>query len=178
MLTKIKNIFIVLILVLIITQFLRPEKNEASYDSIASFEEATSLPAEVKTVLQNNCYDCHSNITRYPWFMEVSPITHYMAYQIEEGKEHFNVSTWDTYTDKQKDRKLTELIEEIEYKKMPLKPYTWMHGELSGADGKKLIAWAKETREKVKTRKSDSLNTQKIDSTVIDSTISKVSLVY
>ncbi len=173
MLAKIKNIFIVLLLVLIITQFLRPEKNLGSYDSITSFEEATGVSEEVKTVLQNNCYDCHSNTTRYPWFMEVSPVTHYMAYKIEEGKEHFNVSTWESYTDKQKDRKLEELIEEIEYKKMPLKPYTWVHGELSGSDAKTLIGWAKEAREKAKAPTKDSLPEQVVDSMAVSSVTAK-----
>ncbi len=169
MLSKIKNIFIVLLLVLVITQFLRPEKNEASYDSIASFEEATAVPAEVKTILQNKCYDCHSNTTRYPWFMEVSPVTHYMAYYTEKAKEHFNVSGWEIYTDKQKDRKLEEFIEELEKKEMPLKPYTWIHGELSNTDTEKLISWAKETRIKIKETPKDSVNIKEIDSTTVDS---------
>ncbi|GAA4272367.1 heme-binding domain-containing protein [Aquimarina gracilis] len=179
MLTKIKNIFIVLLLVLIVTQFLRPEKNRGSYDTIASFEEATAMPEEVKTILQNNCYDCHSNTTRYPWFMEVSPVTHYMAYQIEDGKKHFNISAWESYTDTEKDHKLEELIGEIEYKKMPLKPYTWIHGELSGSDAKTLIGWVKELREKAKNPPVDSINVQNPDSTVVDSLQKqRVSAVY
>ncbi len=169
MLTKIKNIFIVLLLVLVITQFLRPEKNEGSYDSIASFEEATGVSAEVKTILQNNCYDCHSNTTRYPWYMQVSPVSHWMAYHIEEGKEHFSVSEWEFYTDKQKDRKLEELIEEVEGKEMPLQSYTWIHGELPNQDAEKLMSWAKELREKQKEVKKDTLDPKEPNTAETDS---------
>lgn len=172
----IKRIFLLLLMVLVISQFLRPTKNEASYDSIATFEAATTVSAEVKLILQNQCYDCHSNVTRYPWYMEVSPVSHWMAYHIKEGKEHFNVSEWESYTDKQKDHKLEEFIEMIEKKEMPLESYTWMHGKLPAQDAEKLINWAKETRETITRGKedpqekvTDSLPEKASDSTVVDS---------
>ncbi len=173
--TMIKRIFLLLFFVLVISQFLRPDKNQGSYDSIATFEAAAEAPVEVKTILQSNCYDCHSNTTRYPWFMEVSPITHWMSYQIDEGKEHFNVSEWDSYTDKQKDHKLEEFIEMIEKKEMPLKPYTWIHGELSGQNAETLVNWAKvvrsgigKTEETPQTKEGDSLPIKESDSTAIE----------
>ncbi|GAA4278259.1 heme-binding domain-containing protein [Aquimarina mytili] len=169
MLTKIKNFFIVLLLVLVISQFLRPEKNEASYDSITAFEEATLVSSDVKTILENNCYDCHTNSTRYPLHMEVSPVSHWMAYHIEEGKEHFNISEWESYTIEEKDHKLEEFIEEIRMMKMPLKPYTWINGELSSQDREKLIKWAKETRIKIKEKPLDSLPKAESDTIVVDS---------
>ncbi len=167
MFTNIKNLFIVLLLVIVISQFLRPDKNESSYDNIASFEEATMVSSEVKAILQNNCYDCHSTNTRYPWYMEVSPVSHWMAYHIEEGKEHFNVAKWDTYTKKQKDHKLEEFIEELEKKKMPLKSYTWINGELSNEDAEKLIQWAKDNRARVNAP-VDTIATTTVDSIAVD----------
>lgn len=172
----IKRILFLLVLIFLISQFLRPTKNEASYDSIATFEAATMVSTEVKTILQNQCYDCHSNVTRYPWYMEVSPISHWMAYHIKEGKEHFNVSDWESYTDKQKNHKLEEFVEEIEKKAMPLESYTWMHGKLPDSDAEKLINWAKETSDAITKGKedpqekvTDSLPVKASDSTVVDS---------
>ncbi|MEW7290735.1 heme-binding domain-containing protein [Aquimarina sp. 2304DJ70-9] len=169
MLTKIKNFFIVLLLVLVISQFLRPEKNEGSYDSITAFEETTRVSSEVKTILENNCYDCHTNSTRYPLHTEISPISHWMAYHIEEGKEHFNISKWELYTDEEKDHKFEEFIEEVKMKKMPLQPYTWIHGELSNDDREKLINWAKEARTRAKEKPADSLPIKESDTIVVDS---------
>ncbi len=167
----IKRFFLLLLLALVVSQFLRPNKNEASYETITSFETATVVPDNVRTILQNNCYDCHSNSTRYPWYMEVSPVSHWMAYHINEGKEHFNVSDWDSYTTDQKEHKLEELIEEIEKKAMPLKPYTLVHDELSNQDADILTTWAKEVRDKI-INPIDSIpakTSDTIPATVIDS---------
>jgi len=163
-----KNFFILLLLALVISQFLRPDKNESSYDSITAFETQAAVTPEVQTILESQCYDCHSNVTRYPWYMEVSPVSHWMAYQIEEGKEHFNISEWETYTENQKDHKLEEFIEEIEKKEMPLKPYTWIHGELSNTDAERLISWAKQQREKPVIPEEDTANVKEIDSLQVE----------
>lgn len=167
----IKRILFLFVLVFVISQFLRPNKNQGSYTGITTFEEATMVPAEVKTILENQCYDCHSNSTRYPWYMEVSPISHWMAYHINEGKEHFNVSEWESYTDKQKNHKLEEFIEEIEKKEMPLESYTWIHGKLSGQEADILINWAEELGEKATqvTKVKDTLPVQQMDTTAVDS---------
>ena len=95
-------------------QFYRPEKNVSEYDVIAQFEAETQPPQEVVTILKQKCYDCHSNQTEYPWYAEVAPISIWIDGHVEEGKEHFNVSEWATYSLKKKDHKLEELIEEVE----------------------------------------------------------------
>ena len=61
--------------------------------------------------------------------------------------KHFNVSKWETYSDKKKDHKLEELIEEVEAGEMPLNSYTWVHGAFSEADKEAIIEWANKARE-------------------------------
>lgn len=165
-----RNIFFLLLLVFVISQFLRPQKNEGSYDSITAFETKAMVTDDVRQVLEKKCYDCHSNTTRYPWYMEVSPITHWMAYQIEEGREHFNVSEWDSYDEERKKHKLEEIVEEIEMKEMPLKPYTWIHGELNSGEAERLINWAKELKQNGFVKKEDTLQIEVRDTVpVLDS---------
>ncbi|MEL6917438.1 MAG: heme-binding domain-containing protein [Bacteroidota bacterium] len=142
----VKKILLALLLVLIGMQLYRPEKNSSEYDVIAQFEAETRPSKEVSAILQQKCYDCHSNQTNYPWYAEVSPISLWINDHIEEGKEHFNVSDWDTYSLKKKDHKLEEFIEEVEEGKMPEDAYTWIHGDLLESEKKALIQWAQETR--------------------------------
>ena len=137
---------LVLLVVLVIMQFIRPDKNESGYESIATFENETKPSEEIKMILKNNCYDCHSNQTSYPWYAEVAPISYWLDHHIEEGKEHFNISEWETYTNKKKDHKLEEFIEEVEEGHMPLSSYTWIHGNLDQDQKEKLIHWVKELR--------------------------------
>ena len=143
-----KIIGIILLLVLIALQFIRPDKNQEGYESVAAFEMETQPTAEIKTILRNNCYDCHSNQTVYPWYAEIAPISYWLDEHVEDGKKHFNVSAWESYSVKRKDHKLDELIEEVDEGHMPLNSYTWLHGNLSDSEKKILISWTKEVRKK------------------------------
>jgi len=143
----VKKILIVLLIALVAIQFYRPEKNNAEYRDVAAFEAETKPSKSVAAILQNKCYDCHSNKTEYPWYAEIAPVSFWLNDHVEEGNEHFNVSKWTTYSDKKKDHKLDELIEEVEEGEMPLSSYTWLHGNITNEEKEALIAWAKKTRE-------------------------------
>jgi hypothetical protein len=82
---------------------------------------------EVKLILKDACYDCHSNETKWPWYSKVAPISFFVSNHVVEGREHLNFSTWgDMYTPKQNEYK-KEIWEEIEKGEMPLTNYTWLH---------------------------------------------------
>lgn len=142
-----KKILLILLVALALIQFYRPEKNISEYRDVASFEEETKPSPEIKTILENNCYDCHSNKTEYPWYAEIAPISYVIADHVEEGNEHFNVSNWDSYNPKKKDHKLDELIEEVEEGEMPEKGYALIHGKMTMEEKEALLNWAKKARE-------------------------------
>jgi hypothetical protein len=127
---------------LLIIQFIRPDKNQEGYESVEAFELETKPSEQVATILQTNCYDCHSNETHYPWYAEISPVNYWLEDHIKHGKGHFNVSAWSEYSVKKKDHKLEELIEMVEEGIMPLDSYTWLHGDLSKEDTNALLQWA------------------------------------
>lgn len=142
-----KKVLVVLLVALVLLQFYRPEKNEAEYREVASFEAETQPSPEIKALLESKCYDCHSNKTEYPWYAEVAPISLLIADHVEEGNEHFNVSEWDQYDAKKRDHKLDELIEEVEAGEMPEKGYALIHGGITEEEKTALIAWARKARE-------------------------------
>lgn len=138
----IKYLLLFALAVLVVLQFIRPDKNNAGYETVAAFEAETSPSTEVKEILRTNCYDCHSDHTIYPWYAEIAPVSYYLDDHVRHGKGDFNVSKWTEYSAKKKDHKLEELIEMVEKGDMPLDSYTWLHGELSEEDTKKLLQWA------------------------------------
>ena len=142
-----KKILLVLLVAFLLIQFYRPEKNSAEYRDVVSFETETKPTPEIKTILENNCYDCHSNRTEYPWYAEIAPVSFVIADHVEEGNEHFNVSKWDSYTLKKKDHKLEELIEEVEEGEMPENGYALVHGKMTQEEKEALLNWAKKARE-------------------------------
>ena len=129
-------------------QFIRPDKNEGGYDSLAPFLAETKPTASVQATLQSACYDCHSNQTRYPWYNNIAPVSYWLADHVEEGTEHLNFSEWSSYSVKRKDHKLEEVAEEVEKGEMPLNEYTWSHAEakLSDQQIKELIQWVNAAR--------------------------------
>src|SRR5580704_5332931 len=49
-------------------------------------------PPEVKEILRNSCYSCHSNETRLPWFDEVVPAFWIVTRDVREARRHLNFS--------------------------------------------------------------------------------------
>lgn len=146
----VKKIALVLLVVLVGMQFYRPEKNQVEGDYVVAFEAETQPSAEVKEILRSACYDCHSDHTQYPWYNNVAPISYWLADHIKEGKEHLNFSDWENYTAKKKDHKLEEVVEEVKKGGMPLKEYTWTHGDarLTQEQIIALVTWADGARAK------------------------------
>ena len=140
-----KKILIGLLVVLVIIQFFRPEKNSAEGLSEADISYALSIPSDVHSVLVEKCYDCHSNSTRYPWYFNVQPIAWWMAHHVEEGKEELNFSDFKNFTERRANHKLEEISEMIMEDEMPLPSYTLIHrsAKLTEEEKSAINAWIK-----------------------------------
>jgi hypothetical protein len=148
-----KKIALALLVVLIVMQFIRPDKNLQEGDVIADFRTETKPTQEVEAILERACFDCHTNNTKYPWYAEVAPVSYWLADHVNEGKGHLNLSEWTSYNVKRKDHKLEELGEEVEKKHMPLDSYLWVHDEavLSESDMQIIVDWVNRARSSYKT---------------------------
>lgn len=70
------------------------------------------------------CGDCHSHATRWAWYSHVAPASWLVQHDVEEGREHFNVSAWDRgHGD------ADEAAEEYAEGEMPPWFYSPFHGE-------------------------------------------------
>lgn len=148
----IKKILIGLLVVLVVIQFIRPERNVSEIPSQNDIRVHYSVPANVESVLKRACYDCHSNNTNYPWYANIQPVLWWLQDHIEEGKEELNFSEFATYSAKRADHKLDEVIEMVEEEEMPLESYTYIHKDaiLSSSEKKLLMDWAADLRKMIK----------------------------
>ena len=144
----IKKILFLLLIVLVIAQFFGPEKNQGEIASLDAFMLESHASDEVKMILKESCFDCHSDVTRYPWYNNVTPVNFWLAHHVDEGKEELNFSKWSSYSLKRKDHKLEEVIEMVEEKEMPLPSYTWTHKEAKLTDAQITVVkeWAEKMR--------------------------------
>lgn len=135
---KSRIITILVILALIGIQFIEVDRSNPPVTS------DLQSSAEVKNILKDACYDCHSNETKWPWYSKVAPISFLVSNHVTEGREHLNFSTWGKmFTPKQNEYK-KEIWEEIEKGDMPLSNYTWLHPKANlTLDQKQLIkSWS------------------------------------
>ena len=145
---SVKKVLLLLLIIFVVAQFFKPEKNEGSLESVVAFLDETKPPKHVQTILNNACFDCHSAVTNYPWYNKITPLNYWLASHIKEGKKHFNVSRWKDYSLNRKDHKIEELIEMVEAKQMPLASYTWTHSDakLNAQQIEEVLQWAKQVR--------------------------------
>ncbi len=45
---------------------------------------------EVKMILNQTSYDCHSDLTLWPWYSKIFPINFYLYRHVEDGKMELN----------------------------------------------------------------------------------------
>ena len=86
-------------------------------------EPAWDQPATRELALRA-CFDCHSNLTKWPWYSHVAPMSWLVQHDVDDGRKHLNFSEWQK---KYKDADdASELVTEGE---MPLSVYLLLHAE-------------------------------------------------
>ncbi len=118
----------------------RNENSRLNSDDIFILHPA---PEAVRVAVQEACYDCHSNNTRYPWYESIQPVAWWLGRHVEEGKEHLNLSEFGRYSATRAARKLEQAQEEIDGDTMPLSSYRLAHpkSRLSKDQKKQILDW-------------------------------------
>ncbi|HET9431128.1 MAG TPA: heme-binding domain-containing protein [Chitinophagaceae bacterium] len=150
----VKKILLVLLVALIIIQFIHPAKNQTTEPQPNHIGNVYAIPAEVKTIMENSCNDCHSNNTKYPWYSRLQPVDWWMANHVKDGKKELNFDEFTNKKPKYQYKKMEEVVEMIEEGEMPLKSYTWIHtnARLAEAEKKALINWAESIKDNLKSK--------------------------
>ncbi|MCX2740267.1 heme-binding domain-containing protein [Pontibacter anaerobius] len=131
------------VVLLVLMQFIRIDKTNPPVNPSEEFAALANPPQDVALILQESCYDCHSNTTTYPWYADVAPASWFLKSHIDEGRSHLNFSVWGTYTEKKANHKLEESIEMVEEGEMPMTSYTLLRpeGKLTKEEKEKLLNW-------------------------------------
>lgn len=133
-----KVIFYIIIIALIGIQFIKVERSNPPVTA------DLNAPAEIKAILKNSCYDCHSNQTKFPWYSSVAPISWMIADHVKEGRAELNFSDWGKLSYQNKSNLKKKIWEEVNNDKMPLSVYTIVHPTAQIDEMKKLAIknWA------------------------------------
>ena len=147
----IKKISLVLVIIFVGIQFIQPAHNKSGQVLPTDFIVVYTVPTNVKVILQNACYDCHSNNTDYPWYSNIQPMAWIMKRHINNGKEKLNFSDFGSYSSRRQISKLKGITNQIKDDEMPLSSYTMMHSKanLTKEEKSLVIDWMNKTADSI-----------------------------
>ncbi len=102
-------------------QFVRPEIGNPPVTA------EIHAPAEVRQVLRNSCYNCHSNETKLAWFDQIVPAYWAVASDVKTARAHLNFSEIGKLPEAQQKAFLFEAVNMIQLGAMPLPAYVKLH---------------------------------------------------
>lgn len=152
MLKKIAIIFVLILVIgFVAIQFFRPNFTNPPVNAAETLQASTQVPDNVQAILNRSCSDCHTNETKYPWYSKIQPSATLLANHITEGRQHLNLSVFNTYDTARKRRKFDQICEQVESGEMPMWSYTLIHrdGILSDEDKKTLCDWTNAESERL-----------------------------
>jgi hypothetical protein len=108
-------------------------------------------PKEVMDVLRRSCYDCHSTVSKWPWYSYVFPVSLVVSHHIEEGRKELNFSDFEDLSNSKKFARWESILEEVEEREMPPRYYTFFHKgtELSAEEIQILKNWKEKIEKQV-----------------------------
>ncbi len=88
-------------------------------------------------LFSRSCRDCHSNETVWPWYTGIAPASWLAQFDVEHGREYFNVSEWG----RPGKNEGSEAAEEVRNGKMPPFFYLPLHpdAKLSETERQELV---------------------------------------
>jgi len=146
-----KWIAIILFVVFVGIQFVRPALTNPPVDESQTIVARAKVPPDVAAILDRSCRDCHSNKTVWPWYTHVAPVSWWLKNHVDHGRKDLNLSEWGKLPADRQDRKLRQICDEVQDGNMPLASYLPMHpaAKLSDQDKKILCDWTDQEREKL-----------------------------
>jgi mono/diheme cytochrome c family protein len=99
--------------------------------------------ARTQALFARACGACHSNLTTWPWYSDVAPVSWLVQHDVEDGRARFNVSAWR----QQPQPDAGEVAEVTRSGEMPPLQFTLVHSEarLSSAEKAALAAGLQRT---------------------------------
>ena len=141
---RLKQAAVILVVAFVAAQLLRPARANPPTDASRAIQAHAGM-APVAAVLDRACRDCHSNLTVWPWYTQVAPLSWLMAYGVSKGRNAVNFSDWAAYSPEQQKLLLSVSCDDVTNGKMP-GPYSMLRPEtkLSARDVETICAAARQ----------------------------------
>ncbi len=110
-------------------QLIPVDRENKPVDVKENFVDIYRTPQDIRTLLKNACYDCHSNETVYPKYAYVAPLSWAVKDHVNQGRQYLNFSEWGTYNKDLRRNAVDKTIQSLQNRTMPLPSYINYHPE-------------------------------------------------
>lgn len=99
--------------------------------------------ADVRSILQKSCFDCHSNQTRITWLQKLPIASSMVSSDVKGARSILNFTEWNRYTPLEQDGLIYLAVSAAENGQMPPSDYLWIHpdAKLTKEDKAVLKSW-------------------------------------
>ncbi|MES2267427.1 MAG: heme-binding domain-containing protein [Bacteroidota bacterium] len=119
----------IIIMLFVVIQFIPKDLNQGKLVPSNNITKVYPMPGDVQMILKNDCYDCHSNNTSYPFYAHIQPMRFMMDRHVRQGKDELNFDEFGTYSARKKRSKLRAISTSLDEGTMPLSSYLLIHGD-------------------------------------------------
>lgn len=93
---------------------------------------------QTRALAARACFDCHSNLTTWPWYSNVAPESWLIQRDVDAGRSTFNLSEWG----QPQDVSVGDIVDAVNGGGMPPWYYKLLHSKskLSKAEKQQLVA--------------------------------------
>jgi len=126
----------------------------ANGEPVASCEDLDAIQAayvkDIRPIFETKCLMCHGNVEKMPLYSKIPPFSWLIRSDIEEAKEHHDMSFDFPFTGKKYDVPqdgLEDLVDVVQENSMPPPIYLAAHwkSRLSREESQKILKWANDS---------------------------------
>lgn len=103
-------------------------------------------------ILQRACQNCHSQLTEWPWYSHVAPMSWLLARDVQQARSHMNLSRWQDYSPDDRLQLLSAIGSAVRNGKMPVQRYVLLHPEarLTDTERQQIYRWTRNERNRLR----------------------------
>ena len=112
----------------------------------------TQVDPGVLQLFERSCQNCHSERTEWPWYSYIPPIGWAIERDVQQAREHLDLSRWDQYGRGIQRDILARMSAALKSRQMPLPRYLLLHpgSKLSEEEIAKIDEWTQKERRRLK----------------------------
>jgi hypothetical protein len=121
------RLLVVLAIVLVAIQFIPYGRDHTNPQTV---QEIKWITPQTRSLALDACFACHSNLTEWPWYTSIAPVSWLTERDVENGRAKLNFSEWQ----RPQEADLDEIVEVLRNDKMPPRQYKLLHSEARLSD--------------------------------------------